>query len=208
MMTVTGITEVSNARVQIAINGEASFVLYKGEVRSFHLKEGENIPEEVYREIMETVLPKRAIKRAMSLLKVKAYTVKQLTDKLKNSGYPEMIVEEAINYVSSFGYLNDEQYALDYIEYHKESKSRMKIFNSLIQKGISKEIVEESWEKSTEDDNRNLEQEQILTWMKKKNFNPSEASYEEKQRFSAFLYRKGFQIDSIRCALSLDITSI
>lgn len=208
MMTVTGITEVSNARVQIAINGEASFVLYKGEVRSFHLKEGENIPEEVYREIMETVLPKRAIKRAMSLLKVKAYTVKQLTDKLKNSSYPEMIVEEAINYVSSFGYLNDEQYALDYIEYHKESKSRMKIFNSLIQKGISKEIVEESWEKSTEDDNRNLEQEQILTWMKKKNFNPSEASYEEKQRFSAFLYRKGFQIDSIRCALSLDITSI
>ncbi len=208
MMTVTGITEVSNARVQIAINGEAAFVLYKGEVRSFHLKEGENIPEEVYCEIMETVLPKRAIKRAMSLLKVKAYTVKQLTEKLKNSGYPEMIVEEAINYVSSFGYLNDEQYALDYIEYHKESKSRMKIFNSLIQKGISKEIVEESWEKSTENDNRNLEQEQILTWMKKKNFNPSEASYEEKQRFSAFLYRKGFQIDSIRCALSLDITSI
>lgn len=208
MMTVTGITEVSNARVQIAINGEAAFALYKGEVRSFHLKEGENIPEEVYREIMETVLPKRAIKRAMSLLKVKAYTVKQLTDKLKNSGYPEIIVEEAINYVSSFGYLNDEQYALDYIEYHKESKSRMKIFNSLMQKGISKEIVEESWEKSTEDNNCNLEQEQILTWMKKKNFNPSEASYEEKQRFSAFLYRKGFQIDSIRCALSLDITSI
>lgn len=208
MMTVTGITEVSNARVQIAINGEAAFTMYKGEVRSFHLKEGEDIPEEVYREIMETILPKRAIKRAMNLLKVKAYTVKQLTDKLKNSGYPEMIVEEAINYVSSFGYLNDEQYALDYIEYYKESKSRMKIFNSLIQKGISKEIVEESWEKSTEDDNRNLEQEQILTWMKKKNFNPSEASYEEKQRFSAFLYRKGFQIDSIRCALSLDITSI
>ena len=207
-MTVTGITEVSNARVQIAINGEAAFTMYKGEVRSFHLKEGEDIPEEVYREIMETILPKRAIKRAMNLLKVKAYTVKQLTDKLKNSGYPEMIVEEAINYVSSFGYLNDEQYALDYIEYYKESKSRMKIFNSLIQKGISKEIVEESWEKSTEDDNRNLEQEQILTWMKKKNFNPSEASYEEKQRFSAFLYRKGFQIDSIRCALSLDITSI
>ena len=208
MMTVTGITEVSNARVQIAINGEVAFALYKGEVRSLHLKEGEDIPEEVYREIMETILPKRAIKRAMNLLKVKAYTVKQLTDKLKNSGYPEMIVEEAINYVSSFGYLNDEQYALDYIEYYKESKSRMKIFNSLIQKGISKEIVEESWEKSTEDDNRNLEQEQIYTWMKKKNFNPSEASYEEKQRFSAFLYRKGFQIDSIRCALSLDITSI
>lgn len=208
MMTVTGITEVSKARAEITIDGEAAFVLYKGEVQDFHLKEGEEIPEKIYREIMETVLPKRAVKRAMNLLKVKPYTVKQLTDKLKNGGYPESSVEAAISYVSSFGYLNDEQYALDYIEYYKESKSRMQIFNSLMQKGISKELIEQSWEQSVGDNNRNLEQEQILAWMKKKKFIPSEASYEEKQKFSAFLYRKGFQIDTIRCALSLDITSI
>lgn len=208
MMTVTGITEISNAREQIMIDGEPAFVLYKGEVHAFHLKEGEEVPEEAYRQIMETVLPGRVRKRAMNLLKSKSYTVKQLTDKLKNSGYPEIIVQEAISYVSSFGYLNDEQYALDYIEYHKENKSRMKIVQSLMQKGISKDIIEKSWEENTGEDNRNLEQEQIFTWMKKKNFNPSEASYEEKQRFLAFLYRKGFQTDTIRCALLLDIASI
>ena len=53
-----------------------------------------------------------------------------------------------------------------------------------------------------------IEKEQILAWIKKKNFRPSEATFEEKQKFCAFLYRKGFQIDTIRSVLSLDITSI
>ena len=53
-----------------------------------------------------------------------------------------------------------------------------------------------------------LEREQILFWMRKKNFIASEATFAEKQKFCAFLYRKGFQIDAIQTALSLDIESI
>lgn len=207
-MTVTKVTEISNSRVQIMIDNEFAFVLYKGELRIYHLKEGEEISEEIYKEIMETVLPKRAKLRAMNLLKSRTYTEKQLADKLRSGGYPEEIVKAAIGYVSSFGYLNDRQYAFDYIEYNKESKSRTRIINSLMQKGISKEMIEEIWEENAGEDGKRLEMEQILSLMKKKHFDPSESTYEEKQKFSAFLYRKGFQIDTIRCALSLDITSI
>lgn len=207
-MTVTKITEVSKSRIQVMTDDESAFVLYKGELRTYQLKEGEEIPKDAYREIMETVLPRRAKLRAMNLLKTRAYTVKQLTDKLRDGGYLEKIVKQAIDYAASFGYLDDRQYALDYIEYHKENKSRTKIIHSLIQKGIPKEIIEETWEENAGEEGRCLEKEQILAWMKKKNFNPSDATYEEKQKFSAFLYRKGFQIDTIRCALSLDITSI
>jgi len=206
-MTVTKITEISRSRMQITIDEEFAFVLYKGELRLYHLQEGEEISEEVYHEITETVLPKRAKLRAMNLLKTKAYTVKQLTDKLKEGGYPDEIAKEAIDYVTSFGYLDDRMYASDYIEYHKEKKSRAKIFNSLMQKGISREIIADVWEENAGEEAKKLEQEQILSLMKKKNFDPSKATYEEKQKFSAFLYRKGFQIDTIRCALLLDITS-
>lgn len=207
-MTVTKITEISKTRIQITIDDTFAFVLYKGELRLYHLKEGGEISQEIYAEIMETVLPKRAKLRAMNLLKSRAYTEKQLTDKLREGGYPEQIIRDALTYVSSFGYLNDKQYAYDYIEYHKESKSRAKIFNFLTQKGISREVLEDIWEEAVGKEAGSFEQEQILAWMKKKNFNSSEATFEEKQKFSAFLYRKGFQIDAIRCALSLDITSI
>lgn len=206
-MTVTKITEISSSRMQITIDEEFAFVLYKGELRLYHLQEGEEISEEVYQEITETVLPKRAKLRAMNLLKTKAYTVKQLTDKLKGGGYPDEIIKEAIDYVTSFGYLDDRMYASDYIEYHKEKKSRAKIFNSLMQKGIPREIIADVWEENAGEEAKKLEQEQIFSLMKKKNFDPSKATYEEKQKFSAFLYRKGFQIDTIRCALLLDITS-
>lgn len=207
-MTVTKITEISKSRMQVVIDEEFAFVLYKGELRLYRLKEGEEISEEAYREITETLLPKRAKLRAMNLLKSRAYTGKQLADKLRAGGYPEEIIKEAVDYVSSYGYLDDRIYAADYIDYNKESKSRQKIFNSLVTKGISRDIIEEVWEETAGEAGRDLEQEQIFSWMKKKNFNPSEATYEEKQKFSAFLYRKGFQIDAIRCALLLDISSI
>lgn len=207
-MTVVKITELSKSRIQITTDEEFAFVLYKGELRSYKLAEGKEIPEETYREIMEQVLPKRAKLRAMNLLKARPYTVKQLKDKLQQGGYPDKILEEAISYVSSYGYLDDGKYAEDYIECYQESKTRLQIKNALLQKGIDKQKIEESMEKMYIEDTRELEKEQILTWIKKKNFCPAEATFEEKQKFCAFLYRKGFQIDIIRSTLSLDITSI
>ena len=66
--------------------------------------------------------------RAMNLLKSRPYTVKGLTDKLKDGGYPESVINIAIDYVSSYNYLNDKQYALDYIYTYKNSKNKISKF--------------------------------------------------------------------------------
>ncbi|MBR5800273.1 MAG: RecX family transcriptional regulator [Lachnospiraceae bacterium] len=205
-MVVTKITEISKAKVKIMIDEEFAFVLYKGELRSYHLCEGEEITENVYEEILQTVLPKRAKLRAMHLLKARPYTEKLLYGKLLEGGYPEAVCAEAVAYVKSFGYLNDRQYTLDYIDCYKMSKSSAQMKNTLLGKGISKELFEECLSEITEKEERDLEEEQIIALMKKKRFNPSEADFQEKQKFCAFLYRKGFQIDKIRTVLSLDIT--
>ena len=207
-MTVTKITELSKSRVQIITDEEFAFVLYKGELRFYHVEEGKEIPEDAFLEIMQQLLPKRAKLRAMNLLKVRPYTVFQLTDKLRSGGYPKEIIDLAIEYVSSFGYLDDRKYAVDYITCYRESKTRNQIKNALIQKGISKQIIEDCMEECYAEDAGDSERKQILAWMKKKNFNPSEATFAEQQKFCAFLYRKGYQIDTIRSVLSLDITSI
>lgn len=207
-MTITKITELSKSRKKVTVDEDQSFVLYAGEIRTYHLKEGEELPTEIWNEIMETVLPKRAKLRAMNLLKARAYTEKQLRDKLRDGGYPSEITDIAISYVSSFGYLSDRQYAADYIEYRKESQSRTAVFNGLLRKGIAKEVIESVWEETAGEEAKELEQKQVLAWMQKKKLNPETASFEEKQKFSAFLYRKGFKIEAIRSALSLDITSI
>lgn len=207
-MTVTAIREIAKSRVLVSVDETFAFVLYKGELRSYGLKEGQEITEEAYRDIMENLLPRRAKLRAMNLLKNRSYTEKQLYDKLKAGDYPEEIIEQALDYVRSYHYIDDRQYAEDYIEYHKESRSRSRILRDLVQKGISIELAGEVYEEKAGEDRTELEKEQILNLMYKKNFVPNEATFEEKQKFSALLYRKGFQVDTIRCALLLDSTTI
>ena len=207
-MTVTAIRDIAKSRVLVGVDETFAFVLYKGELRSYGLKEGQEITEEAYRDIMENLLPRRAKLRAMNLLKTRSYTEKQLYDKLKAGDYPEEIIEQALAYVRSYHYIDDRQYAEDYIEYHKESRSRSRILRDLVQKGISIELAGEVYEEKAGEDRTELEKEQILNLMHKKNFVPNEATFEEKQKFSALLYRKGFQVDTIRCALLLDSTTI
>ena len=67
-MRVTKIEELSKARCKIFIEQEFAFVLYKGELRLYRIREDEEITQADYQEIMEKVLPKRAKLRAMNLL--------------------------------------------------------------------------------------------------------------------------------------------
>ncbi len=206
-MTITKITDVSKSRKRIEIDGEFAFVLYKGELAFYGMKEESEIREEDYQEIMTKILPKRAKLRAMNLLKSRTYTTVQLMEKLKTGGYPPQIIREAIDYVASFGYINDSQYAYDFIEYNKENKSKNRIMADLRRKGISGDMVEAAWEEAVGEDRAALEKKQIIKLLEKKHFSPEDATLQESQKMMAFLYRKGFAIETIRNVLSLDITS-
>lgn len=207
-MTVTEITEISKSRRKIWIDEEFAFVLYSGELRSYGIARDKEITEETYHTIMAELLPKRAKLRAMNLLQKRSYTVSQLRDKLIMGGYPEQIAQEAIDYVASFHYVNDEGYACDFIECNKDKKSKRRIFQDLAAKGISGDIAEAAWEETAGEDSDKLEKEQILHWIEKKNFDAETASPKDKQKMMAFLYRKGFMAENIRNALLLDITSV
>lgn len=156
-MVVTNISEISKSRVKVEIDGEITFALYKGELRVYGIREGEELAKDSYEQLMYEVLPKRAKLRAMNLLKSRSYTSHQLLNKLIMGGYSKKHAMDAVDYVSSFGYVNDEQYARDFIEYNKEKKSRQRIFTDLQQKGISKQLFEEAWDEVIGEDVAELE---------------------------------------------------
>lgn len=206
-MTVTRIEEVTKAKCRIELDEEFAFVLYKGELRQYHIREGEELSEQDYEEITKKLLPKRAKLRAMNLLKSRPYTEHDLRQKLSLNGYPAEVLEEAIAYVRSYHYLDDRQYALDYIAYRKETKTFQQLKQSLLQKGVTGELITECYEELVGGEKKALEEEQILKFLLKKNYCAESCTYEEKQRLMAALYRKGFSSDAIHHALSLDITS-
>lgn len=207
-MTVTKIEEINKSRVRVFLDGEFAFVLYKGELRLYGINEEKELAELQYRKIITELLPKRAKLRSMNLLKARAYTEKQLRDKLKQGEYAEDIITEALEAMKSYGYIDDRKYAEDFIVYHMERKSQKRMEQDLYQRGIDKKIVKEIMKKALCGREEGAEENMARELLKKKNYSPNTATAKEKQRLTAFLYRKGFQMETIRNVLSLDITSI
>lgn len=206
-MTVTGIEEINHKKVRVFIDNEFAFVLYKGELRLYGIQEEKEIGDGEYREITEKVLPKRAKLRSMNLLKARAYTEKQLRDKLVQGEYSKDVIDEAIAYVKSYGYIDDRKYAEDFVSCHKGDRSRKKLELDLYKKGIDRKITQEILDQMAEEGEGMDEFAAAKKILEKKNFDPDRAGNKEKQKMSAFLYRKGFHMDIIRSVLLLDITS-
>ncbi|WP_035767045.1 regulatory protein RecX [Butyrivibrio sp. NC2002] len=201
-MIVTDIVPFDNKRSKIFIDGEFAFILYKGEIRELHLKTGEEISSPVFSEIMEQVLPKRAKLRAMNLLQKRDYTEYKLRQKLKEGEYPAEIIDEAIDYLKGMRYLDDNRYATDYISYHMNIRSKNRIKQDLISKGISNEIIESAFEDCYSEIDENPEIQMCIKLLQKKKYDPDTTTFEENQKLRAFLYRKGFGNDVIQKAMT------
>lgn len=193
---ITRVTELSQGRYKVEIDGELRFALYKGELHSYQIKEGEAVSGEALEEILTELLPKRAKLRSMNLLKSRTYTEHQLREKLRQGFYPEAAINEAVEYIKSFHYIDDRCYAKDYIVYYSESRSRGRITQDLIKKGIPKELINAVYEEDMEEELPD-ETALIKRWLQKKNYDRDRADYQERQKMGAFLYRKGFSLEKI-----------
>ena len=117
-MLVKQVTKCGKSRNLVKLESGLSFPLYTAEVTKFDAWEGSDLSDESLSEIMTRILPSRCIKRAMNLLQKKSFAEGELVRKLSDGGYPDEVIDKAIEYVRSFGYIDDVRYASDYIRYH------------------------------------------------------------------------------------------
>ena len=176
-MIVTALEPVGKTRVQVFLDGEKAFVLYRNEAYRMGIREGESLSEQAYAEIMQEILPKRA--------------------KLRQGGYPKEIEDIAIEYVRSFHYIDDVRYAGYYIESRSQTKSKRQIVQDLKAKGVSSEDIEAAYEQAE----GNSEEETILALAKKKRMNLENPTAEEQQKYYVFFMRKGFSYAAVRKVL-------
>ena len=201
---ITKIEEVDKKRSKIYIDQEFAFVLYKGEIAQYKLRENEQIEDNIYQIILNEILPKRAKKRGLNLLQKRPYTEQKLREKLTEGYYPEEMIDEAIEYMKSFHYVDDYEYACQYIFYHKESESRRKMEEKLTLKGMDKETLERAFRDSyEEEEQKELELQQAIKLLDKKKYDASTTDWKEKQKIYAFLTRKGISGSVIRKAMYL-----
>ena len=192
-MYIERIEQLEKGRRRLVFETGERLVLYKGEIRSYDLSEGQDIPETLYQELLCDVLGKRATKRAMHLLEKQDRTEYQLREKLRQNEYPKEAVEQAIAYVKSYHYIDDLRYATTYISYQQKKKSRQKLKMDLIAKGIEKSVIEQALDEVFDSD----EQLKIRQLLEKKHYEPKECDRKEQQKIYQYLMRRGFKSSDI-----------
>lgn len=199
-MIVTEIRPVTKKRSRVYVEGQPAFVLYNGELSRYHIREGEEIPPQIWDEITGVVLVKRSRKRALNLLLKSDKTRNQLLQKLQSDGYPPEIAAQAVAYAESYGYIDDSRYVQRYLDGPGAKKSRMAARMELIRKGISPDLIDRI--QSERDETPEESEQQKAKTLAAKRLGPAHPLDEkEYRRAYGYLARRGFSSSDIRSAL-------
>lgn len=139
---------------------------------------------------------KMARMKAMRLLERMDRTERELKEKLSQSGFSPEAVENAVDYVKAFGYIDDSRYARNYIAGRMETRGRRRLFQELYQRGIDRETAREAYEETAEF--HGMDEREALRLAIRKKY-PEEASLtgKERRRLYGFLLRRGFSSGDI-----------
>lgn len=143
---------------------------------------------------------REARRKALRLLEHMDRTEKGLQERLIRGGFSEAAAEDAVAYVKDYGYVNDYRYALNYILYRIHSKSRQKIFQELLQKGISRDVASEAWEEAS--DLEEPDETSLLRTAIEKKCSPGDTLDDKAmRRLYGYLQRRGFRMGDITAVL-------
>ena len=192
-MTIISLKEINKSRSKICLGNGTDFVLYKSEIKRYHISEGGELSQQTYEEIIEEVLKPRCRSRALHLLEKQDRTESSVRQKLKEGGYPSFLIDDAIDYLYSYHYLDDERYAKNYVRFHQDNKSKRRIANDLMAKGVSKAVIETA----IEVDYQSEEASQIEELLNKKKYERENATEKDRAKMFRFLAYRGFSSEDI-----------
>ena len=142
-----------------------------------------------------------SLEKGIFLISLKDRTKKEVRLKLEEKFWNKDAVLKAIEKLEEFGYLNDLNYAISYIESKTYGKNR--ISYNLFQKGIDRSTVEKAdltLDEEKEDNVDDTKLEKLIEKNSKKiniNNEREEKKIKEEQKLIQYLARQGFSLDKI-----------
>ena len=142
-----------------------------------------------------------SLEKGIFLISLKDRTKKEVRLKLEEKFRNKDAVLKAIEKLEEFGYLNDLNYAISYIESKTYGKNR--ISYNLFQKGIDRSTVEKAYLTLDEGKEENIDDVKLEKLIDKnsRKINSSnsrdEKKLKEEQKLIQYLARQGFSLDKI-----------
>ena len=142
-----------------------------------------------------------SLEKGIFLISLKDRTKKEVRLKLEEKFWNKNAVLKAIEKLEEFGYLNDLNYAISYIESKTYGKNR--ISYNLFQKGIDRSTVEKAYFTLYKKKEENIDDVKLKKLIDKnsRKINSSnsrdEKKLKEEQKLIQYLARQGFSLDKI-----------
>lgn len=159
------------------------------------IKDGTEIDDEQWQELVDKINYKKAINKCYDLLSRRDHSVKELRTKLLRTS-DEKNADKAIEKMLELGYLDDEKYARTLLSHLINDKKMSKSFikQEMFKRGIDASIIADCLEEVEIDNVSNIT-ELILTKYQNKLRND-----DGKEKVIAALMRKGFSYSDIKNA--------
>jgi len=200
MHIITKIEQQKNniRRYSIFLDGEYSFSVSEDTLVKLRLKKGMEIAEDKIEFILEHEVISLCKLYGLKLLSYKARSEQDIRDKMSKRGYSEKAIEEAIKYLRDQKYIDDEEFAKNYIRSSIINKKLgyNRIKNELLQKKVEGKIVEAVFDELIDNDD---EYERALELaIKKRNTTYKNDDIQSAYRkLGGFLQRKGYSTDVV-----------
>ena len=134
-----------------------------------------------------------ALQKAYRLLSMRPHSEKELEKKLREKGFPAVVIKEALEKLHDLKYLNDESFAIGWARDLAVNKLRgnRKIIASLREKGVSSQLIDGAIAAARQEIS---EEEAIAVLVRKKaaKKKPTAFDIKEKQRIFQSLMLRGF----------------
>ena len=197
-MIISAITDFDKKRKKISLDdGRLIFLLYKGECAKLRLREGGELGEEELSRIYEDILRPRIKKRALYYLKASDKTEKEVRRKLRESLYPEELIDYALDFLKSHDFINDSRYAENYADEKKGRASKREILQKLRMKGVAREEIERIAEGISDEDEYDICRRILEKYIRGRDIK----DYKERARAWRYLASKGYSHEAIEKAL-------
>lgn len=207
IITKIEIQKRNKERVNLFLDGEYAFSLSIELVYKEGLKTKDDIDSEKLKILAEHESAIRCKDSALRIIEKSYKTEKEVRDKLRLKGYEDNAINNSIEFLKEYNFINDVNYTKAFINNKLNSEGSQKIKYKLIQKGISKEIIAEELA-----DLNNENEKNIALNIAKKKLNIIKKRENDNYKISGKLYRylisKGYGYDItsevVKQVMSLD----
>lgn len=181
----------NKTRVNIFIDGEFVCGLDEIAAATARLKVGDEITAEELKTVMESSELNSAFERAVGYLSASPRAKKEIYRYLSGKGYDKKVIEQTIEKLCAYHYIDDYLYAKSYIKSKSKKYGAFRISSELKQKGIAQSVIDELLEESPEDGITDIAKRYLKSHR-----------HADKQKLKRFLAGRGFSWDSINSAVA------